>query len=92
VVPDISNRQEEINLVLAKTRKPPQKGEVVVTHLKARRSKSKLLLRKSLQAVDKKRWSILYFHYLVVSSGLACLWIPVFAGMTIKTMAGMGGS
>ena len=36
---------------------------------------------------------MLYFHHLVVPAGLACLWIPAFAGMTMKAKAaGMGGS
>jgi hypothetical protein len=36
---------------------------------------------------------ILHFHHLVVPAGLACLWIPAYAGMTMKAKAtGMGGS
>jgi hypothetical protein len=27
---------------------------------------------------------MLYFHPLVVPAGLACLWIPAFAGMTVE--------
>jgi hypothetical protein len=34
---------------------------------------------------------MLHFHCLVVSAGLARLWIPAFAGMTMRTkVAGMG--
>jgi hypothetical protein len=34
-----------------------------------------------------------HFHHLVVPAGLARLWIPAFAGMTMKAKAaGMGGS
>jgi hypothetical protein len=34
-----------------------------------------------------------YFHHLVVPAGLACFWIPAFAGMTMKTKAaGIGAS
>jgi hypothetical protein len=51
------------------------------------------LLRKSLHVVETVKRGMLHFHCLVVPVGLAHLWIPAFAGMTMKAKAaGMGGS
>jgi hypothetical protein len=51
------------------------------------------LLRKSLHVVETVKRVMLHFHCLVVPVGLARLWIPAFAGMTMKAKAaGMGGS
>jgi len=50
------------------------------------------LLRKSLHVVETVKRVMLHFHCLVVPVGLARLWIPAFAGMTMKAKAAVMGS
>jgi hypothetical protein len=62
-------------------------------HLVETMSRHGWLLRKSLHVVETVKRVMLHFHCLVVPVGLDRLWIPAFAGMTMKAKAaGMSGS